>query len=248
MPEKTKRVPYSSLTYSVPAARYRHSNGRFMSPESVRAVIEQDLDAAKDRMRANAARLVPIAQKYQDGDISQASYLEAVKAWRDGQASEIKAVILGDTAAACGGFHAMNQAAYGRAGQLIKTVLRDSLNPFVAEVASNPAIVTGTAKGRMDFVERNGMYSNEGLYAFEAQSLAEDIRVGRIFSVNVLEPQAHHCEPSKTKESCPEQTAKGAVHYSQMVRVGKRVCGGKCRCHERRFYTKEAAESFLGTS
>lgn len=222
---QTLRVPYSALVYDRRAARYRGVDGKFKDPRAVRQIIERDIDATKARMESHARRA-------QSGQIS-------VEAWRDLQAREIKALHLANLAAAKGGFHALTPADFGRAGQAIRGEYA-YLRAFAEKAANDPAYLASDG-----FVSRAASYGDSGLATFEATRKAEEEAVGMIYAVNILDDGAHHCTRKGATESCPQQTDKGAALSSEIVSVGRRSCGPRCRCTVRRFKTREAAEAAI---
>lgn len=224
----TSRVPFSSLVYSPNVARYRGANGRFLSPVAVRKIITDDIDATKERMGV-------LSLKAQSGELT-------VEAWRSEYVKELKALHLGKLAEAKGGIHALTQADYGRAGQILRTQYK-YLNNRAQIAANDPDYLISER-----FLRDTAMYADAGLETYEAQRLVEERAAGFDWEFNELEEAAHHCAPKGGSESCPQQTAKGVVGVGTLVGIGRRVCHVKCRCNIRRFRTREVAEKAFGAS
>lgn len=224
----TIRVPFSSLSYSPDVARYRGSNGRFLAPSTVRKIIVDDLDATKERM-------VALSLKAQSGEIS-------VEEWRAEYAKEVKALHLGKLAEAKGGIHNLTQADYGRAGQILRT--QYGYLDKRAQIAANDPQYLASDR----FLRDTAMYADAGLETYETTRLVEERNAGFQYEINVLDDEAVHCKPKNGKESCQQQTTKGAVETGTLIMIGRRVCTVKCRCEIRRFKTKEAAEAALAAT
>lgn len=236
-----RRVGYSSLVWNKAASRYiapkGAGGGRFLSPATIRATIDGDIEACGARMQEHGERLKTAAQRFKDGLITQDDYTAAVKGFRDGMASEVKALHLGNVAAALGGFHAMDAASHGRAGNALRTQYA-YLSNFAVEAAGNPDIVLGLDKSRRPFEERIDAYSAAGRGTFEKASRAEHKRAGFATQENVLEETAHHCSGAN---SCPAHSAMGRVSIddARFKSPGFRKCLFKCACRVN--YFKSAA-------
>jgi hypothetical protein len=214
-------IEYSSLVYFPDVARYRAPSGKFIGTDSVRAVIESDLDATAKRMESHARAAAQGEMPLED--------------WRELQKREIRAIVVGNIAAAKGGIHNLTPADWGRAGQLIKDQYK-YLRAKAEKAAANPEYLRSEA-----FVRESASYANAGLPAYEAQRLVEEEMAGLIWEYNELNDGAHHCTPEGVRESCKQQTDKGVVRSGSLVRFGFCVCGHWCRCKRYRFRSYDAA-------
>lgn len=232
-----RRVPYSSLTFNPAAQRYISPQGRFISAESVRTTIDNDIDHHSERLQAHGNDLKTAAAQFKAGSISQDAYNDAVRDWRNDMAASLKGLHLGNAAAAKGGFHAMESADFGRVGGLLRPQYA-YLENFAIEVAANPDIVLNEASGKQNFDDRVDSYAQAGRHTFEAVSSDEHLTNGFQSVENIMEHDGHNCTGD---ESCQEQTDLGRISINDRRRIlqGRRKCKNKCRC--RNAYFKEAA-------
>lgn len=210
-------VPYSRLTFDRRTRNYRDDKtGRFIPYDTVRDVIDADIDETKVIMLTTARRL-------RDGDIT-------IGEWRTLMAGHIKSLHLAEMAAAKGGFHCLTKSDYGRVGFYLKGEYK-ALNNFANDLQADPSIIVDEAKRRMKFEHRVELYAEAGRGTYEGIRTVEDAKAGYRWEENILEPTAHHC---KKYPSCPDMTAMGVVQIGTLVRIGKRSCGPKCRCKIKR--------------
>jgi hypothetical protein len=218
-------VPFSSLVYNPSAARYIASNGRFISGKAVRAIIDADIDAASQRMVQHGDTLKVAARAFKNGEISQDEYTAAVRDWRDKMAADVKAQHLGQGAAACGGFHNLNQSRYGSIGAALK-VQYAYLGNTAIELAGNPDLALGEAKGRRSLDDRAKAFAQASRGTFERLQQMEHIDAGFAYEENEL----HADEHCKGLNSCEAETARGRVPIGTLIMVGKRKCKVFCKC------------------
>lgn len=211
------------FTFNADAQRFRSvDTGRFVSQKTVRAVIDNDIDATKARMQEYARSL-------QSGTIT-------TEAFQDAMAQEIKDGHLCAMGMARGGSERMRKGDYGRAGQRIKFNYQ-ALQGLMADIEADPEYIHGMA-GRMDFVERVGMYSESIRNSYERARLTEMKQAGFGSMENELEPTAHHCDGIN---SCIAMSALGRVPIGDVrfKMPGDRSCITRCRCNVN--YYKSAA-------
>lgn len=227
------RVPPSAARYSAALAAYAGT-----PPQAVRAALETDMDATRARMERHATALKSAAERFKaDGDVG--TWRQSVAAWQNVQAAEVRASILSGYALGRGGMGRMTARDFGLCGAPLKTAYT-ALNVRAKAAFSDPDyVLTG------GFVTHAGMYANEALIVFEKVREREEIAAGRTVEINVLQPGAEHCKPSKGKESCAEQTAKGPVPAGTLVKQFQTACGWGCRCLRLRFESEAAAQSYL---
>lgn len=187
--------------------------GKFLSPRTVRAIVDSDIDATKERMQQHARDL-------QAGAISTEDFKARMM-------QEIKDLHLAEVAAARGGKERMRQSDYGRAGQRIRYHY-EKLQGLIDDIEADPDFIHGV-DGRMDFIQRVGMYASAGRNTFATTKDVEMNAAGFKFKSNRLEPTAHHC---KGERSCPAMTALGRVKINdpRYIMEGDRVCGPECEC------------------
>ncbi len=210
------RVPYSALSYDKNVAKYRSANGRFVSYDSVRNVIESDIENTKGRMRKIGAQL-------QAGEIGVAQF-------RDRVAVEVKSLHLAEHAAGRGGFHALTQSDFGSAGAAIREQYK-YLDSWCVEMAAKPEMIDG-ALSRLD------LYCDAGLSTFESARLTSEREAGYLFEYNDDAADENVCVG---KNSCAEQSALGVVPIGTLSMPGKRKCKVKDRCKIRRSKEKPAS-------
>lgn len=228
---------YSGVRFNRAACRYVAANGQFIKPEVARSIVEADLGASRARMVDLGAAVREAAQKLGNGEIAAADYAAVVDDFAAKMREEVKWLHLANVAAAKGGIAQMHQAEFGFAGRQLQAVHYPALDKFAAELKENPDIALDAAAGKKGLDARLGNYADVALHTYEWARQKENVAQGFTYVENEEEPTAHHC---KGPNSCPAQTAKGRVHYSEMLRVGARACGPfacKCQVH----YFKERA-------
>lgn len=239
-----KAVQFRGLTYNRQLGRYRSTKtGRFLSPVEVRGIIDAEIDIRASRFDRHANPVQVAARQLLDGEITKQQYQGIVDEWGATMLGEVRALYVGQLAAAKGGIHDLGPADYGRAGQVLRAKY-EYLRRFHEQVRDDPrAVITeneeknGTPGSR--FVQRCEAYAEDSRGFYEVIRKMEDDGLGLVWTFNVLDDQAVHCTGPT---SCPNQTDKGVVHSSEMVLVGLRPCKFKCRCMTPRYATKREAE------
>lgn len=223
----TRRVPYSRFWWNENAQRYIGANGRFVSPDAVRDVVDDNLDHAGDRMAKMGKALKDAAQQLQDGKITHDQYILATKGWRDAMASEVRNVHLANAMAAKGGFHAMTDADANTVKEYVANQY-EYLNVFAAQSAMYPDYVLTAG-----FDDRAQMYAQAGRGTHEQFAAGEAIKNGFIYVRNILEKGAHHCTG---EDSCIEMTSMGKVFADDPLYLlpGFRKCLTRCKCKSKR--------------
>lgn len=226
----TQRIPYSNLWWNGKAQRYVAPNGRFISPDVVRDIIDDNLDKAESRLVRMAAPIKDAAAQLQAGEITHDEYILAVKGWRDAIAEQINGIHTAQGMAAVGGFHAMTDEHKQFISGAIDNQLQ-YLNIFAAQSAMYPDYVQTDG-----FDERSKMYAQAGRGTYEQMAAIDHIQNGFIYIKNILEQGAHHCTG---QDSCIEMTNMGKVFADDPLYLlpGFRKCKTKCKCKSKR--TKE---------
>lgn len=226
----TRRVPYSRFWWNEKAQRYIGSNGKFVSPQAVRDIIDDNIAHAGDRMVAMAAPLKEAAQQLQDGKITHDEYILATKGWRDAMIEGVRNAHFANGMAAKGGFHNMTDAD-ADAVQNIVAGQAQFLNVFAAQSAMYPDYVLSG-----EFNNRVKMYAETARGTYEQFATEEGVKEGFIYIENILEAGVQHCTG---KDSCIEMTQMGKVLADDplFLMPTRRICGPNCKCGVRR--TKE---------
>lgn len=220
-------VGYSSIRFNRRASRYIDERGHFLSEATVRAVIDADLDATARRMDTLAAACEKLGVLLTQNKISRRKFDRALNLIEAQMGEEVSGLHLANVAAACGGFHNMNQSSWGRAGQRIR-FHKSKMTAMFAEFRANPLILVGQAGRKMRPRKRFALYAHAGLSSYERMRRVEMKRHGKVAMSNVLEPEASHCT------DCPAHTARGRVAIDDKTyrMPGDRECR-KCRCRTR---------------
>jgi hypothetical protein len=161
-------------------------------------------------MRTN---LGAVAEDLRAGKINDAEWaLRSIEEIRNGHRAV--AIIAG------GGKGNMGASEWGFVGSRIRSELT-YFNGFANEIGNRPDGAQLTSA----FVSRAKSYG-AAIYATYEQALRR--RVIRDdtadFETNILESGTDHCD------GCLEQTARGKVYIGELLPVGDRECGSRCRC------------------
>lgn len=213
-----QRVGFSSLTYNAAACRYVDTKTkRFLSPERVRAIVDNDIAARAERMQR-------LAQRVASGEINSAEFGAQMR-------REVKAVHLTQGAAGAGGFHNLTPRTWGKIGGLLPYHYR-RVNAFVADLNNGRY---GEPPDVKQVEDRCSLFSEAARGTYEAVRLAQETAAGFGWEENELDDGAVHCLPTAKVESCPQQTAKGRVPTGTLLLPTQRACGPRCRCKIRRY-------------
>lgn len=201
-----------ALTWSESDGRFRNERGQFVSPASVRAVIDAIADGA-------SARMADAAQRMLAGNLSLAEF----------QAELMRMAKLAHVAAATvanGGQARMTPSAYGRVGAAIKAQYRYAQG-FAQAVADGTQPLDGTLAARAR------QYGHAARVYFEAEQL-RSMQARRVLCRNRI-------NSGESCVGCRAESAKGWVTPAEMIPIGSRhPCLSRCRCTIS--YSKESAE------
>ena len=193
------------VTFNAATQRYV-VNGKTVAPRAVRGLVEKDLDLSRARMQDLGRRL-------QSGDLTTLQFRKQMQA-------EISSLHVAHSAAGYGGWASMTPQRWGKVGSAVRKQ-NTYLEKAIADAADPDYL---QSKG---FIARLGMYADAGVAAFEVARRESNVAAGYTECRNVEDADAKHCEGP---DSCPEQTAKGWVPVDEMVQIGARACGPRCRC------------------
>lgn len=197
-------IRIAGVTYDAARRSYRGPSGRFVSPARVRDILEAEIAAGTERLRASALAL-------QSGRINLAE-------WHIATSAEMKTMHLASAAIARGGLAQMNQADLGWTGRELRRQY-EYLDRFAREIEAGYPL-----DGR--FLQRVSLYGEaaRGTEREMRRRMAE--RAGATRERWVLS-SAEHC---KGKGSCVEQARRGEVPLGRLPRIGSRLCVTRCRC------------------
>jgi hypothetical protein len=242
-----QKVPYSVLRFNRKTQKYylpagNEGAGRFLKQTAVRQIIDKDIEATGDRMEAlgKELRLAAIAfqsgEIYRDSNFTEADYHAAIDRFEEAMAKEIKNLHLAEVAAGKGGFHAMEQSDFGRAGERIR-FHKSKLKNMSQEFRENPKLLTEKVPGKMDAMRRIRMYAEAGRNTYGRVRLVEHKKQNFKSAINHLRDREHAC---KGERSCTQLTDKGRMPIDDMIPEGDRKCGVEDRC-EVEYSMEEAA-------
>lgn len=191
--------------WSDDTGRFRGPNGRFLSSDRVRRIIDATLlshtkavQALAEQLRAHA---LPLGE------------------WERRMRQEIKAIHIYSALAAKGGRAQLTPADYGRLGATVKRQYR-YLDRLGAELASGQQKLDGS------LTNRARLYAQAGRGTHEATRQREMRTRGFDEERNILAP-SEHCEGVG---SCVDETARGWVPVGDLIPIGGRLCVTNCRC------------------
>lgn len=195
--------PRSSYLWDSVSGRYRQQHtGRFASGAAIRAEIDRDLVIEARHMRDLTAQL-------QRGAIP-------LDTWRAEMRESVKNVHLYNAAAAKGGWAHMSPAAYGAAGQRVRTDY-GFLDRWAAQIQDGTSKLDGKSLRRAE------------LYGFSGRKTYEQVRAVEMETRGFSECRSVlHAQESCAQ--CIAEAAKGFQPASDMVPIGDRTCGHNCRC------------------
>jgi hypothetical protein len=194
-------MPPPSLTWNATAGRFQRPDGRFVPASVVRAELDKSLVATANRVRA-------LGDDLRAGRVS-------LDAWRQAMKDEIKAAHLRSAALARGGWSQMDQAAFGRTGQIIRTEYHH-LEAWTQQIKSGWVL-----DGRLS--SRGQLYTAAARGTFHQVQREEMIKRGNDLERSLLHP-AEHCP------ECLAQAALGWVPLGTLVPIGSRQCLRNCKC------------------
>ena len=199
--------------WSEDVGRYRDERGRFVSERTVRAVVDQVVDAASERMAVASERLLA-------GEIS-------LGAWQAQMQAEIKLAHTSAAILAHGGAEQMTPERWGAVGRQIRDEYA-FLREFAEQIADGRQPLNG------QLVARARQYGQAARGQFERIRRRQMRELGYTEERSVLAP-AEHCR------QCVAQSEKAWSEIGSLVAVGRRTCLVNCRC--RMEYRRKAAEA-----
>jgi hypothetical protein len=187
--------------YSERAARYIDRGGRFVSPRTVRAAVDEVLEAARMRIPA-------LTQRLTNGVIS-------IGEWQGEMAKAIKIVHMASASAGRGGWAQMTGKDWERVSSSIKEQY-GYLQRFAGQVERGE-LTEGQITARAE------QYAEMGRKSYEATRREVGIERGMDEERNLL-AEGDNCD------DCLEETAKGWTYIGLLSLPGERQCHGNCHC------------------
>jgi hypothetical protein len=177
-------------------------DSRPVKPETLRAWVAEVLERTRGEMKA-------VTQSFVEGSINRPAWfleMRSLVARSHGSLAML----------AQGGKNAMDESAWGRAGQKIKTEAA-FLRSFERDIAN------GKAGTDAQVVARAQLYANALHSSYEAAVLAREKDAGVKRVLRVLgEPLTGHCN------DCP--TLAGEYGIDEVPGIGDSECGPMCNC------------------
>lgn len=201
-----------ALTWDESTGQFRNERGLFVSPDSVRRVIDDLADGASERMAALSRQML-------SGDVRLAE-------WQATMMREVKLSQLAASTIANGGAARMGFAQYGAAGREIRNQY-GYLARFAAQIADGSQPLDGTVASRA------AQYGQAARVTFEREYGRGQRARGYQSERNILAP-ADHCS------LCPALSARGWVPIGSLPPIGTRPCRSNDRCSIQ--YRRAAAE------
>ncbi|MGE0131930.1 MAG: hypothetical protein AB7U82_27920 [Blastocatellales bacterium] len=195
------------FVFSKKTGNYRYkASGHAVPPERISGWIER----AAEQMERDLARH---AEDLRAGRINDAEWaLRSTEAIKNGHRAV--AVIAG------GGKANMAASDWGFLGATIRREL-SYFNRFANEVEARPE----GAQLADAFVSRAKSYGAAIYSTFEQQQRRRVLKDGtHAFERNILEGGRQHCD------GCLRETSRGKVGVGELIPVGERDCGTRCRC------------------
>jgi hypothetical protein len=193
---------FMKLTWDESAGKYRRSDGRVVTAREVRLALDRDLLV----LRNEAARLT---ERMRTGEL-------AIDVWRAELRTLIKQTHLTSTAIAAGGRSQVSQAEWGLAGQIIREEY-GHLDGWVVDILNGDAPLDGRMQSRAQ------LYAEAGRNSFHEAERRDQQQRGMDLEKSVLHP-AEHCW------QCLAEAEAGFRPIGEMVPIGSRECGRRCRC------------------
>ena len=202
----TQRPDTSALSqyqYDPRSRRYRNtSNGQYLSAKTVRAAIDQIIDAQTVDMRDLAQNLV-------DGSLSLAD-------WQMKSAALLKNLHVAMGLAANGGLENTSASDLGYIASQIKKQY-SYLNKMALEIRKGEQALDGTLVARAALYTQAGREIYENVVAREAKEGGCTEEISRIGA-------ADHCD------LCLQEAAKSWSPIGTLIPIGQRTCLSNCRC------------------
>jgi hypothetical protein len=204
------RLRQNTLTpdfrYSERAARYIDRGGRFVSPRTVRAAVDEVLEAARMRIPA-------LTQRLTQGTIS-------IGEWQGEMAKAIKIAHMASASAGRGGWAQMTGSDWERVSSSIKEQY-GYLQRFAGQIERGE-VTEGQIGARAE------QYAGMGRNSYETTRREVELGLGMEEERNLL-AEGDNCD------DCLEETAKGWQPIGSLSLPGERQCRGHCHCEiERR--------------
>lgn len=199
-------APRSRFRWNDATGQYIGPDGRFVA----RAQIRLELDYALEQA---GKRITLLAEQLRGNQIG-------LNAWRVAMRNEIRQVHLYSAAAAKGGWAQMNLTEYGRVGAVVRSEYA-YLDRFAREIRRGYPL-DGF------FMQRTTLYTEAARETYHRVERADMQRRGMDEERNIEDRAAEHCEGAN---SCHAQTLRKWVKIGQLVPIGRRRCGRRCRCH-----------------
>jgi hypothetical protein len=187
------------------AGRFRGPNGRFLSSDRVRRII----DATLLKHTNSVSELTELLRQHGI----------PVGEWERRMRQEIKAIHTYSAMAAKGGRAQLDNRDFGRIGAAVKRQYK-YLRGFADDISSGKQRLDGGT------VSRARLYAQAGRGSFEKTRQTEMRARGFAEERNILAP-AEHCEGAG---SCVEQTERGWVPVGELIPIGGRLCVVNCKC------------------
>lgn len=211
-------VTTTAFTWDREERRYRDRFGRYVSRERVR----ESLDRYVDNLQAEAG---DITQRLVDGE-------KTISEWQEGMASLIKRGHVAATAIAKGGHEQVDQAGWGRTGQILR-VQYQYLQRFADQLEQGRPVNGGT-------VARAQMYAIAPTSTFENLLRADDIEAGFDVERRIL----HSVNPCR---NCVKYAAMGWQPAGILPGIAQRCqCLTRCRCTFERYRSQESRRKRRG--
>lgn len=203
----------TALTFDDRTGQFRNARGQFVSPASVRAVVDDIADGASARMAAASERMLA-------GDLLLAE-------WQSFLMQQSKLAIVGSGTIATGGAARMSFSDYGYLGRLIRDEY-DRIRTFAEQVSTGEQPLNGrlTARARM--------YGQQARIVYEKVKARDAASRGMAEERNVL-------RAGESCSQCKAESAQGWVPLGTLVPCGQRICLSNCKCSIARRSRLEAA-------
>jgi hypothetical protein len=199
-----RTTPASRYRWNPTAQRYIDARGRFVA----QAVLRKEIDGA---LASATIRVRTLAEQLRAGQIT-------VEEWELAMRGMAKEVHLYNAAAARGGWAQLGDDDYGRVGRIVRDEYAWIRN-FRTEIEDGYPL-----DGR--FLRRVELYAQAGRETFHKVERQVQLEQGNTLERSIL-GAADHCEG---EGSCVEQAARGWVLVGQLIAIGQRLCGRRCKC------------------
>lgn len=190
--------------WDVERARFVDARGNTISASAIRRELDKYLAVATKRVRA-------MGEQLRLGEIT-------VEEWELAMRGLAKDVHLANAAAARGGWSQMGPSDYGRVGRVVRDEYAWIRN-FRSEIDKGLPL-----DGR--FLARTELYAQAGRETFHKVERQVQLEQGNTLERSIL-GVADHCEGAG---SCIGEAARGWVLVGQLIPIGQRLCGRRCKC------------------